>query len=71
MYLEILREEHHKLVNKITTVAGTLEDPSMELQERKRLRQEFKEQLSKVIELESQLFDQIRLRFLSPGSWIE
>lgn len=68
MNLEILREEHHKLVNRITAVAGTLEDPSVELKERKKLRQEFKEQLSKVIELESQIFDLIRLRFLSPES---
>jgi spore coat protein CotF len=61
MNLEILREEHHKLITNITAVAGTLENPSMELQERIQLRREFKAQLSKVIELESQLFDLVRL----------
>jgi hypothetical protein len=62
--IEVLRMKHHKILSEIMTVAGILSNPSMESRERIKLRQQFKEQLSKAIELEAQLLDLVSLQFL-------
>jgi hypothetical protein len=61
--LEVLRMEHHKVLGEITAVAGTLTNASVQSEERIRLRRQFKEQLSKAIELEAQLLDIVSLKF--------
>jgi hypothetical protein len=61
--IEVLRTEHHKILNKISAVAQNLSNPFIQSQERVMLRQQFKQQLSEAIELEAQLLDLVSLKF--------